>query len=198
MTDRERLEAAFRAHYRDVAAYCLRRCASREDAEEAATEVFATAWRRIAKLPPEPDARLWLFGVARNVVANQTRAVRRRERLHERLREDAAAATPRGDRAWGDPAAPWGEAAAPWGEAAAPSWGDPAAPGGAEPAGAAASALAALSPADRELLLLSAWEGLAPREIARVLGVPAPVVSARLYRARRRLAAGLTLCGEPA
>src|SRR5262249_413273 len=59
-------------------------------------------------------------------------------------------------------------------------------------------ALAALSPADRELLLLSAWVGLAPREIARVLGVPAPVVSARLYRARRRLAAGLTLSGEPA
>jgi RNA polymerase sigma factor (sigma-70 family) len=164
MTDRERLEAAFRAHYRDVAAYCLRRCASREDAEEAATEVFATAWRRIAKLPPEPAARLWLFGVARNVVANQRRSERRRERLHERLRGDAAAK------------APWGDSA--------------------DGAGAAADALAALSSGDRELVLLSAWEGLAPREIARVLGLPAPVVSARLYRARRRLAAGLTFSGE--
>jgi DNA-directed RNA polymerase specialized sigma24 family protein len=192
MTDRERLEAAFRAHYRDVAAYCLRRCASPEDAEEAATEVFATAWRRIAKLPPEPAARLWLFGVARNVVANQRRTEHRRERLRERLREAATRpgdATPAGvsaDARGADPAD----------VVAARSGAILAAPGGAPLACAAAEALAALSPGDRELVLLSAWEGLAPREIARVLGLPAPVVSARLYRARRRLAAGLTFSGE--
>jgi RNA polymerase sigma-70 factor (ECF subfamily) len=38
---------------------------------------------------------------------------------------------------------------------------------------------------------LTAWEGLAPREIARVLGLPAAVVSVRLHRARRRFAAAL-------
>jgi RNA polymerase sigma-70 factor (ECF subfamily) len=54
--------------------------------------------------------------------------------------------------------------------------------------GTVARALHALPESDRELLLLAAWEGLAPAEIARVLGVPAPVVSRRLHRARRRFA----------
>jgi RNA polymerase sigma-70 factor, ECF subfamily len=45
-----------------------------------------------------------------------------------------------------------------------------------------------LSDGDRELLALVAWDGLDVSEIARVLRLPAPVVSARLYRARRRLA----------
>lgn len=49
-------------------------------------------------------------------------------------------------------------------------------------------ALAGLSAEDRELLRLSAWEDLAPREIAVVLGVTANAVSIRLHRARRRLA----------
>jgi RNA polymerase sigma factor (sigma-70 family) len=51
------------------------------------------------------------------------------------------------------------------------------------------SALDRLSVSDRELLLLTAWEGLAPREIAQTLEVPASIVSVRLYRARRRLRA---------
>jgi RNA polymerase sigma-70 factor (ECF subfamily) len=40
----------------------------------------------------------------------------------------------------------------------------------------------------RELLRLWAWEGLAPREIAVVVGSSANAVSIRLYRARRELA----------
>jgi RNA polymerase sigma factor (sigma-70 family) len=52
-------------------------------------------------------------------------------------------------------------------------------------------ALASLSKNDRELLLLAAWEGLAPREIAQVLNVPATVISVRLHRARNRLRARL-------
>lgn len=52
-------------------------------------------------------------------------------------------------------------------------------------------ALDALDAADRELLRLWAWEGLAPREIAIVLGVTANAASIRLHRARRRLRAAL-------
>lgn len=44
-----------------------------------------------------------------------------------------------------------------------------------------------LSARDRETLALVAWEGLAPREAAAALGLPAQVVTARLFRARRRL-----------
>ena len=53
-------------------------------------------------------------------------------------------------------------------------------------------ALAALSPRDRELLLLVAWEGLSTARAARVLGVRANTCSARLSRARRRFARALS------
>jgi RNA polymerase sigma-70 factor (ECF subfamily) len=48
-------------------------------------------------------------------------------------------------------------------------------------------ALARLSPVDREVLSLSAWEGLTPTEIGTALGVSAGAVRVRLHRARRRL-----------
>ena len=48
-------------------------------------------------------------------------------------------------------------------------------------------ALARLSPSDRELMLLSVWDGLRPREVAVVLDVNPVAVRARLSRAHRRL-----------
>lgn len=51
------------------------------------------------------------------------------------------------------------------------------------------TAMRGLSPADRELLRLSAWEQLGPRELAAVLGCTTATVRVRLHRARRRLAA---------
>jgi RNA polymerase sigma-70 factor (ECF subfamily) len=57
--------------------------------------------------------------------------------------------------------------------------------------GALAAALSKLSDRDRELLLLTAWEGLEPAQAARVLGCSQSALAVRLYRARRRLAAAL-------
>jgi RNA polymerase sigma-70 factor (ECF subfamily) len=57
----------------------------RDDAVDATAEVFLTAWRRIDDVPSNPDARLWLFGVARNVLRNQERSLRRRGRLWAKL-----------------------------------------------------------------------------------------------------------------
>jgi RNA polymerase sigma-70 factor, ECF subfamily len=48
-------------------------------------------------------------------------------------------------------------------------------------------ALAELSEQDREILTLNAWEGLAPREIAQVVGANANIVRIRLHRARSRV-----------
>jgi RNA polymerase sigma-70 factor (ECF subfamily) len=48
-------------------------------------------------------------------------------------------------------------------------------------------ALGTLNEADRELLLLAGWEELAPRQIARVLGIGTIAARSRLHRARRRL-----------
>ena len=52
-------------------------------------------------------------------------------------------------------------------------------------------ALATLPKRDRELLMLIAWEGLEPSEIAQLLGVRQGTVAVRLHRARRRLGAAL-------
>jgi RNA polymerase sigma-70 factor (ECF subfamily) len=52
-----------------------------------------------------------------------------------------------------------------------------------------ADALARLSDDDRELLTLTAWEGLSPTQIAAVVGVEPGTVRVRLHRARRRLKA---------
>lgn len=50
-----------------------------------------------------------------------------------------------------------------------------------------AEALAGLGPADQEVLRLWAWEQLAPREIAVVLGITPNAASIRLHRATAKL-----------
>jgi len=51
---------------------------------------------------------------------------------------------------------------------------------------AISTALAALSDADRELLLLCTWDDVAPADAARALGLAPSTVRVRLHRARRR------------
>jgi RNA polymerase sigma-70 factor (ECF subfamily) len=70
----------FARHYPAVFGYAARRVGY-DEAGDAAAEVFTVAWRRLGRVPPEPEALPWLFGVARKVVANQERAARRRLRL---------------------------------------------------------------------------------------------------------------------
>jgi len=58
-------------------------------------------------------------------------------------------------------------------------------------------ALAALSPAEREVFLLVAWEGLTSAEAAHALGVAPGVARTRLSRARQRARTALTSCPAP-
>jgi RNA polymerase sigma-70 factor (ECF subfamily) len=53
-------------------------------------------------------------------------------------------------------------------------------------------ALDRLRPADREVLVLTAWDGLTPAEAASVLGCSRGALDVRLHRARRRLRHALT------
>lgn len=70
----------FGRHYGAIYGYAARRL-GRDDAADAAAEVFTVVWRRIRTVPDEPETLPWLYGVARKVVANQQRGRRRRERL---------------------------------------------------------------------------------------------------------------------
>lgn len=57
--------------------------------------------------------------------------------------------------------------------------------------GLLARALAELTENDREVLLLTAWDGLDPTRAAAALECSRPTLAVRLHRARRRLAAAL-------
>jgi RNA polymerase sigma-70 factor (ECF subfamily) len=76
----ETFRGLFARHYGAVHAYCARRV-GRDDASDAASEVFTVAWRRIRRVPGEPETLPWLYGVARNVVRNTRRGRNRRRRL---------------------------------------------------------------------------------------------------------------------
>jgi len=79
-TPEETFKGLFSRHYGVVYAYCARRI-GRDDAADAASEVFTVAWRKIGRVPAEPDALPWLYGVARKVVSNTRRSQNRRRRL---------------------------------------------------------------------------------------------------------------------
>jgi RNA polymerase sigma-70 factor (ECF subfamily) len=83
-----RISDLYRNHARDILGYALRRTRSPEDAADVVAETFLIAWRRLGEVPLDGEARLWLYGTARHVLANQVRGARRRDRLTERLRDE--------------------------------------------------------------------------------------------------------------
>src|SRR6476646_3486087 len=83
-----RINDLYRDHARDILGYALRRTRDPEDAADVVAETFLIAWRRLGEVPLDGEARLWLYGTARHVLANQDRGARRRDRLTERLREE--------------------------------------------------------------------------------------------------------------
>lgn len=155
--------ALFDSHFGDLWRFARRRVGSAADADEVVAETFAVAWRRRDQLPEGDDARLWLFGVARNVVANHRRSETRRRRLHLRLVARGAGVA----------------------EAEAPVVDDP------ETSGALAEgvreAFDALGGSAREVMIMRHWDGLAVHEIATLLGCTPNAVSLRLHKAKHRL-----------
>lgn len=90
---RQRLEAMFEAHQREVFAYALRRLSGVADAEDATAETFVVAFRRIAEAPEPGESLAWLYAIARRVVANHRRSLIRRLVLAARLERAARTST---------------------------------------------------------------------------------------------------------
>jgi RNA polymerase sigma factor (sigma-70 family) len=88
------LHEAFAANSHDLLAYLERRVDPREDAADLLGDSMLVAWRRIAKLPRDPErARMWLFVIARNTLLNYRRGRRRRLEAVEALRAELSVAT---------------------------------------------------------------------------------------------------------
>ncbi|WP_406316406.1 RNA polymerase sigma factor [Streptosporangium sp. NBC_01639] len=94
MTHRDRFEAVYDAYYPAIHQYAARRTGSPDDTADVISETFLTAWRRIGDVPEGEEALLWLYGVARRVLANQQRGASRRAVLAERLRAELATDRP--------------------------------------------------------------------------------------------------------
>lgn len=150
-----------------ILAYCLRRT-SANDADDAAAEVFAVAWRRRADMPKGSEALPWLYGVARNVVKDQWRGSRRRRNLITKVS---------GHRDPG-PRSPEDVVVEQ------------------EDYRLVRAALDGLSEMDREVLRLSAWEGLTYSEIAVAIDSSLAAVDKRIARAKVRLARRFDLVSQ--
>jgi RNA polymerase sigma-70 factor (ECF subfamily) len=151
-----------RARFEEIAASLiepLRRFLARRTDPATADDVLAdTLLVCWRRLDELPEDPLpWAYGVARNCLANAQRSGRRQLRLAAKI----AVVDP--------PATMTAEL------------------GNESAADRVADALAALRPADAELLRLWAWEQLTPAEIATVLDLTPNAVSIRLHRAREKL-----------
>lgn len=152
-----RFQRLYQANFRPVQAYAVNRLGTPDDVPDVVAEVFTTAWRRLADIPPPPGDRLWLYGTARRVIARRHRSASRLRNLVGRLAaERYPAAQPQA------------------------SGQDPA-------RDRVLVAVAELKAADREALLLVHWEQLSYAEAAQVLGCSANAVGIRVHKAKARL-----------
>ncbi len=160
-----RFEELYESTFGDVLGYLLRRTEDPDHSADLVADVFTAVWSRIDDVPPGDQARPWVFGVARNVLANHRRGDRRRNALAARLRADLreVRVTPPGER---DPGL-----------------------------GEVGRVFRALSEHDREILSLAGWEQLDAGEIAVVLGCARGTARVRLHRARARFARALRKAG---
>jgi RNA polymerase sigma factor (sigma-70 family) len=154
----ESFERFVRLHAKPLLAYCLRRTPP-ADAHEAAAEVFATAWRKYDDIPQGDAALYWLFGVARRVLSNQRRGMRRRQGLMRRVASDVGDTLP----------SPEASAVAN------------------EQYQEVMTALRRLRSRDREILTLIVWDEVPRSEVAQFLGISSEAVHKRYQRALRRL-----------
>jgi RNA polymerase sigma factor (sigma-70 family) len=152
-------EGLYRRHGPEVLAFFLRRL-PRAEAHDAAADVFEIAWRRFDDVPGDDEAVRWLFGVARNVLANRRRGIRRRDRLGARL------------GTLGD----------------APADGPEVQVLRQEQDQAVIAAVMSLPEKYRDPLLLVEWEGLDREDVATIHGISRNAVDQRLSRAYKRLA----------
>lgn len=159
-SDETRFRELYQRYQRPVLAYALRRT-DRASSLDVAAETFLVAWRRIGDVPSGDDdaARLWLYGVARRVLANQRRSNKRFRALRDKLAGIGTLPDPTPEtvvvrRAEDEETL---------------------------------AAVARLRPRDQELLRLATWEELPRADIAEMLGTSRHAVRQRLYRITKQL-----------
>jgi RNA polymerase sigma-70 factor (ECF subfamily) len=166
---RLKVERLARHEAGSLLAYFSRRVSSQADAADLLGDTLLVLWRRASSIPDTDDVgRMWMFGIARRVLATHRRGLSRRLALADHLRceisilpstaalDGRTAAAPEDDRLE-----------------------------------AVISALAELSNSDREIIMLVHFDGFTLVEAARLLHLRATTARSRYHRARNRLKEGV-------
>lgn len=154
---RERFRVLYNDLYDDLWRYVQRRSINTEEARDTLSEVFLVAWRRLEDIPAGNEARLWLFGVARNLVKTSWRKRKRSGDLLVRIGSEMSTRGTTDEELDNSGVLK------------------------------IVKALQFLSENDQEILRLLAWENLSHKEISVVLGCSENAVAIRIRRARVRL-----------
>ncbi|MCO5992548.1 RNA polymerase sigma factor [Actinoallomurus rhizosphaericola] len=134
----------------------------REHADDLTADVFLVAFRKRSSFDPARGSlKPWLFGIATKIVYRHRRSEGRRLKALARMNAEQAT-DGHEDRVTARVAA----------QRAGPRL---------------VNAIRELSPADRDVLFLTALGGLGYQEVAEALGIPTGTVGSRLNRARREL-----------
>lgn len=156
----EAFEPLVRRHEGPALAYATAMLGVRADAEDAVQEAFVRAYRGLDGLQPGSSFGGWFRTILRNECLDRLRAApRRRERSWPVEGAEPASRAPHG----------------------------PERVERRELAGEIRSALAALAPGHREVLVLREMDGMSYGEIGRELGISEGTVASRLHHGRSRL-----------
>ena len=168
--DPERFAAIFDRHADEIYRYAARRLGS-QPAADVVSDVFLVAFRNRARYQQDrADARPWLYGIATKVISQHLRTEGRRAEALASMPVPAPDEFPAddiGDRITAQRLGP-----------------------------VMLGALAALSPADRELVLLVAWAGLSYEHAAQALEIPVGTVRSRLHRVRVKVRRAVDTTGN--
>ena len=161
LDDPEQFGLLFERHHRVVWTY-LARLAGPDLADELTGEVFVTAFAQRDRFDPQRGrVRSWLYGIAGNKLRGRLRSEHRARRAFARAAVPTFSA---------DNTTIVDDAAAL-----------------ADEARQVTAAMTLLTQADRQLIMLRAWEQLSYAEMPEVLNTPVGTVRSRLSRARGRL-----------
>jgi RNA polymerase sigma factor (sigma-70 family) len=162
------LAELYDTHARGLHFYLARRIGPHM-ADDLVADAFLAVWEQRDRFDPaRASPKAWLYGVATTLLRQHVRRENRRLRAWAK---ESSRALPVDD--FGNQVAESADASIL--------------------AGQAAGVLADLRVEERDALLLVAWAGLGPSEIAEVLDVPVSTVRSRLHRARTRLRTALTV-----
>ncbi len=162
-------DAVVRAHQDRVFSFCLRMLSDREEALDAAQEVFLSAYRNLDSFREESRLSTWLLKIASNRCLNRIR-----QRSARAARETVFPDEDGGESRPFQPPAPEGNGPERVAE-------------NRELGKILEDALSRIDPESRRLLLLSDVEGFTYEEVAEMAEIPVGTVKSRIHRARMAL-----------